>query len=200
MESPAVVLITGAGSGFGLLAAETLAAAGHTVYGGLHTMRPDAATTTQKNTVRNIVLDITDDVSIEAAIARIYAEAGRLDCLVHNAGHMGMGPMESFSAEQFHSYYEINAVGAHRLNRAVLPRMRKAGQGHIIWVSSSSARGGSGPLLGPYFAAKAAMHSMALTLSTEIACWGIETTIVVPGMHKHPKLVAQSWMRCVSLS
>ena len=60
--------------------------------------------------------------------------------------------------------------------------MRKAGRGHLVWVSSSSARGGSGPLLAPYFAAKAAMHSLALTMSTEIACWGIETTIIVPGI------------------
>ncbi|KAF4122836.1 NAD dependent epimerase/dehydratase family [Geosmithia morbida] len=60
--------------------------------------------------------------------------------------------------------------------------MQKAGLGHIIWVSSSSARGGSGLLLGPYFTAKTARHSLALSLSTEIACWGIETTIVVPGI------------------
>lgn len=95
---------------------------------------------------------------------------------------MGMGSVESFFAEQFMQYYNVNAIGAHRLNLAVLPLMRKAGCGHIIWVSSSSARGGSGPLLAPYFAAKAAMHSLAITMSTEVACWGIETTIVVPGM------------------
>jgi NAD(P)-dependent dehydrogenase (short-subunit alcohol dehydrogenase family) len=176
------VLITGAGSGFGLLAAKTLAKAGHVVYGGLHSSRQ--STDTNKDDappVRDLVLDITDEKSIDAAIKKILSEAEQLDCVIHNAGHMGMGPAESFSAEQFHQYYEINAVGAHRLNQAVLPVMRKAGRGHIVWVSSSSARGGSGPLLAPYFAAKAAMHSLALTLSTEIACWGIETTIVVPG-------------------
>jgi NAD(P)-dependent dehydrogenase (short-subunit alcohol dehydrogenase family) len=183
MLTPNVVLITGAGSGFGLLAAKTLAAAGHIVYGGLHSARSLSDSSTKTGAlVHDIVLDITDKGSIDAAISKITSEAGRIDCLVHNAGHMGMGPAESFSAEQLHSYYEINAVGAHRLNQAVLPLMRKARRGHLIWVSSSSSRGGSGPLLAPYFAAKAAMHSLALTMSTEIACWGIETTIIVPGM------------------
>lgn len=178
---PQTVLITGAGSGFGLSAAKTLAKDGHIVYGGLHSARSATTNKDDPAAVRDVVLDITDDKSINAAIEKILSETGQLDCVVHNAGHMGMGPAESFSAQQFHDYYEINAVGAHRLNQAVLPLMRKAGRGHIVWVSSSSCRGGSGPLLAPYFAAKAAMHSLALTMSTEIACWGIETTIVVPG-------------------
>jgi NAD(P)-dependent dehydrogenase (short-subunit alcohol dehydrogenase family) len=176
------VLITGAGSGFGLHTAKTLAKFGHVVYGGLLSL--DGSSDPNKgdvNPIRDVVLDITDKDCIDAAIKKILSETGQIDCVIHNAGHMGMGPAESFSAEQFHQYFDINAVGAHRLNQAVLPLMRKAGRGHIVWVSSSSSRGGSGPLLAPYFAAKAAMHSLALSLSTEIACWGIETTIVVPG-------------------
>lgn len=179
---PLTVLITGAGSVFGLLSAQALARDGHVVYGGLHSARQTTGTNKDNiNPIRDVVLDITSKESIDAALNMIISEAGQLDCVVHSAGHMGMGPAEAFSADQFHQYYEINAVGAHRLNQAVLPLMRKAGRGNIVWVSSSSARGGSGPLLAPYFAAKAAMHSLALTLATEIACWGIETTIVVPG-------------------
>lgn len=177
---PQTVLVTGASSGFGLLTAKTLAREGHIVYGGLHSLHGYPAPGEDK-AVRDVVLDITDKASIDAAIKKIISETGHIDVVVHNAGHMGMGPAEAFSAEQFLQYYDINAVGAHRLNQAVLPLMRKAGRGHIVWVSSSSARGGSGPLLAPYFAAKAAMHSLAITLSTEIACWGVETTIIVPG-------------------
>ena len=178
------ILITGAGSGFGLLTAKSLAKAGHIVYGGIHhkgqSRTPDA---NDPNPVHEVLLDITSTESVQAAVQRVVSESpnGFIDTVIHNAGHMGIGPAESFSEEQFHEYYEINAVGAHRLNRAILPIMRKTGKGHVIWVSSSSARGGSGPLLAPYFAAKAAMHSMAISLSTEIAGWGIETTLVVPG-------------------
>lgn len=187
-----VVLITGTDSGFGLLAAKTLAAAGHIVYGGLYRPRQtNNEQQSQASAIRDVMLDITSEASINSAIAKILEEVGKIDCLIHNAGHMGMGPAESFSAEQFHDYYDINAVGPHRLNLKVLPLMRKEGRGHIIWVSSSSVCGGSGPLLAPYFAAKAAMHSLALTMSTEIACWGIETTIIVPGRYIYSALTSK---------
>ena len=177
------VLITGAGSGFGLAAAKAIAESGHVVYGGIHHQGQSQAlrAASEKHPIREVILDITNDASVKDAVQKIISETGTIDCVVHNAGHMCMGSAESFSEEQFHEYFEINTVGAHRLNRVVLPVMRRAGRGHVVWVSSSSARGGSGPLLAPYFAAKAAMHSLAYSLSTEIAGWGIETTIVVPG-------------------
>jgi len=59
--------------------------------------------------------------------------------------------------------------------------MRKRGEGLLLWISSSSARGGTPPYLGPYFAAKAAMDSLAVTYAGEVARWGIETSIIVPG-------------------
>jgi NAD(P)-dependent dehydrogenase (short-subunit alcohol dehydrogenase family) len=145
------VLTTGAGSGFGLHAAKTLAKFGHIVYGRLHFVH--GSTDPNKddaNSIRDVILDITDKNSIDAAIKRILSETGKIDSVVHSADHMGMGPAESFSADQFHQYYDINAIRAHRLNQAVLPLMRKAERGHIVWVSSSSSLGGSGPLLAPY--------------------------------------------------
>ena len=114
---------------------------------------------------------------------------------VHNAGHMGYGPAEAFTPEQFMHMYEINTLGPQRVNRVVLPYMRKAQQGFIVWVSSSSARGAGSPFLAPYFAAKAAMDSLAQSYATELSQWGIDTTIVVPGIFptgtSHFKTAAQ---------
>jgi NAD(P)-dependent dehydrogenase (short-subunit alcohol dehydrogenase family) len=59
--------------------------------------------------------------------------------------------------------------------------MRKRGAGLVLWVSSSSTRGGTPPYLSPYFAAKAAMDSLAVSYASELARWGIETSIIVPG-------------------
>ena len=67
------------------------------------------------------------------------------------------------------------------MNRAALPAMRARGRGLIVWVGSSSTRGGTPPFLGPYFAAKAAMDALAVSYAAELAPWGIETTIMVPG-------------------
>jgi NAD(P)-dependent dehydrogenase (short-subunit alcohol dehydrogenase family) len=54
-------------------------------------------------------------------------------------------------------------------------------KGLVVWVSSSSTRGGTPPYLAPYFAAKAAMDSLAVSYASELARWGIETSIIVPG-------------------
>jgi NAD(P)-dependent dehydrogenase (short-subunit alcohol dehydrogenase family) len=72
-------------------------------------------------------------------------------------------------------------LGAQRVNRAALPHLRRQHKGLLLWVGSSSTRGGTPPFLAPYFAAKAAMDALAVSYSTELALWGIETTIMVPG-------------------
>ncbi len=75
-------------------------------------------------------------------------------------------------------------LGAHRLNRAALPHMRTGGgEPLMIWIGSTSTRGGSPPYLGPYFAAKAAMDSLAVTYAGELARWGVETVILSPGVY-----------------
>ncbi|KAL8843501.1 MAG: hypothetical protein Q9170_000005 [Blastenia crenularia] len=130
-----------------------------------------------------IELDVTDQDSAQTAISRIVQEAGRLDILIHNAGHMAFGPSEAFTPSQLLTEYDINCVGPQRVNRAALPYMRKAGKGLLIWVGSSSTRGGTPPYLGPYFAAKAGMDALAECYAGELAPWGIETSIVVPGAY-----------------
>jgi NAD(P)-dependent dehydrogenase (short-subunit alcohol dehydrogenase family) len=81
--------------------------------------------------------------------------------------------------------YDTNVLGAHRLNRALLPALRTQGDGLLVWVGSTSTRGGTPPYLGPYFAAKAGMDALAATTALEVARFGIETTIVVPGSFTH---------------
>jgi NAD(P)-dependent dehydrogenase (short-subunit alcohol dehydrogenase family) len=132
-------------------------------------------------TLLPIELDVSSDESTRAAVDRIYAEQGHLDVLIHNAGHMVTGPTEAFTPEQLAALYDTNVLGTQRLNRAALPRMRAAGDGLLVWVSSSSSRGGTPPYLGPYFAAKAGMDSLAVSYAGELARWGIETSIIVPG-------------------
>src|SRR5262249_18717900 len=68
-----------------------------------------------------------------------------------------------------------------RVNRAALPRLRKQREGLVVWISSSSTRGGTPPYLAPYFAAKAAMDALAISYAGELSRWGVETSIIVPG-------------------
>ncbi|MEV6843510.1 SDR family NAD(P)-dependent oxidoreductase [Actinoplanes sp. NPDC051411] len=187
---PKNIFVTGASSGFGLMTSRALADAGHTVFAGIRDIgghnaaaAADAAGYAKANGVdlRAVELDVTDETSVEQAAADVLGQAGRLDVIVHNVGHMVVGPAEAFTPEQLASLYDTNVLGAHRVNRALLPALRAQRDGLLVWIGSSSTRGGTPPYLGPYFAAKAAMDALAATTQLEVARFGIETTIVVPG-------------------
>ncbi|AZD45722.1 SDR family oxidoreductase [Pseudomonas chlororaphis] len=185
-----VILITGASSGFGALTARALADAGHIVYASMReTLGRNAPQVAEvrryadehRVDLRSVELDVASSASVEAGVAQIVADCGRLDVVIHNAGHMAFGPAEAFPPEQFAQLYDINVLSTQRVNRAALPQLRKQGRGLVVWVSSSSARGGTPPYLAPYFAAKAAMDSLAVSYAGELARWGVETSIIVPG-------------------
>ena len=185
-----IIVVTGASSGFGLMAAQKLAQAGHIVYAGMRETEgrnaPQVAAVQKfsrdKNVeLRPIEMDVSSQSSVDQAITKIVADNGRLDVVIHNAGHMVFGPAEAFTAEQLAQLYDINVLSTQRVNRAALPQLRKQRKGLLVWVSSSSTRGGTPPYLAPYFAAKAGMDAMATSYAGELARWGIETTIVVPG-------------------
>jgi NAD(P)-dependent dehydrogenase (short-subunit alcohol dehydrogenase family) len=185
-----IIVITGASIGFGELTARALAKAGHIVYAsmretaGRNKERVELAAqfaAENKVDLRTIELDVSSEESVDAAIRRIVADHGRLDVVIHNAGHMVFGPAEAFTPEQLAELYDINVLSTQRVNRAALPQLRRQKHGLIIWVSSSSCAGGTPPYLAPYFAAKAAMDALAVVYARELTRWGIETSIVVPG-------------------
>ncbi|MDE1992078.1 MAG: SDR family oxidoreductase [Rhizobiaceae bacterium] len=188
--SKQVIVITGASSGFGALTARALAKAGHIVYASMRETEgrnapqvAEVAAFSKENGVdlKAVELDVASDSSVEAGIAKVIAQEGHIDVIIHNAGHMSFGPAEAFTPEQFAQLYDINVLSTQRVNRAVLPHLRKQGKGLMVWVSSSSTRGGTPPYLSPYFAAKAAMDSLAVSYASELTLWGIETSIIVPG-------------------
>lgn len=188
--SQKIILVTGSSSGFGRMTAEALGRAGHTVYASMRDVAGRNADNAAAlaaiaaiagSDLRPIELEVQSDQSVNAAVDQIIAESGRIDVVVHNAGHMMFGPAEAFTPEQFAQQYDVNVLGTQRVNRAVLPHMRARREGLLVWVSSSSSAGGTPPYLSPYFAAKAAMDSLAVQYSRELARWGIETSIIVPG-------------------
>ena len=172
------------------MAARALAVAGHTVYASMIDLHgksapqaKEAAAFAKEHSAKlfTVELDVTSQDSADKAVATIMKDQGRLDVVVHNAGHMVFGPAEAFTPEQYAELYNINVIGTQRVNRAALPHLRKQRRGLLLWVGSTSTRGGPSPYLAPYFAAKAAMDSLAVSYAGEVSRWGIETTIVVPG-------------------
>ncbi len=184
-----IIIITGASSGFGALTARALAKAGHTVYASMRETKgrnapqvEEAKKFAKANNVdlRTIELDVASEESCDAAIQEIVAKNGRLDVVIHNAGHMVFGPAEAFTPEQLAELYDVNVLSTQRVNRAALPQLRKQRRGLVVWVSSSSSAGGTPPYLAPYFAAKAGMDALAVVYARELTRWGIETSITGP--------------------
>jgi NAD(P)-dependent dehydrogenase (short-subunit alcohol dehydrogenase family) len=185
-----VVIVTGASSGFGRLSANAVAQSGHTVYASMretsgrnapHVAELQKFAKDNKIDLRAIELDVQSQESVDRAVTKIISAHGHIDVVVHNAGHMDFGPAEAFTPEQLAEIYDINVLSTQRVNRAALPHMRKQRSGLLVWVSSSSVAGGTPPYLSPYFAAKAGMDAIAVSYARELALWGIETSIVVPG-------------------
>jgi len=185
-----VVVVTGASSGFGRLSANAVARSGHTVYASMRETSgrnaPQVAELQKfakdnKIDLRAIELDVQSQDSVDRAVAKIVSTHGHIDVVIHNAGHMVFGPAEAFTPEQLAELYDINVLSTQRVNRAILPQLRKQRNGLLVWVSSSSSAGGTPPYLAPYFASKAGMDAMAVIYARELTLWGIETSIVVPG-------------------
>ncbi|KAF1072608.1 SDR family NAD(P)-dependent oxidoreductase [Variovorax sp.] len=185
-----IILVRGAGTGIGKLSARSLAEAGHIVYASMRDIAgrnaPRAAELRALAAARGLELhplelDVLSQDSADAAAATIVREQGQLDVVMQNAGHLVVGPTEAFTPEEIVKVFDTNVLGAQRVNRAVLPYLRRQESGLMLWISSTTTKGGFPPFMGPYGAAKAAMDSLAVTLAYEIARFGIETSIVVPG-------------------
>jgi len=177
-ENRRVVLVTGASSGIGLACATHLAGRGFRVYG---TSRRAAAGS--PGNVTMLTADVTDDRSVEQAIATVLDREGRLDIVVNNAGMGIAGPVESTSIEQAKGQFEVNFFGAFRVCRAVLPAMRRQRSGYIINIGSI---GGllAIPYQSMYSASKFALEGLSEALRMEVRPFGIRVVIIEPGDHK----------------
>jgi NAD(P)-dependent dehydrogenase (short-subunit alcohol dehydrogenase family) len=187
----AVVLITGASSGFGRLIAETLARKQYQVFATMRDVegrnagvaRELRALASRESLHISVVeLDVTSDGSVERAVAAAIGQAGRIDVLINNAACGVLGLAESYTTEQARRIFDTNFLGVVRTNRAVLPHMRQQGSGLLLYVSSGAGRIVL-PSLGLYTASKFALEAFAETYRYELAAQGIDSVIVQPGAY-----------------
>ncbi len=197
MDSKQVVLITGSSTGFGRLIAENLARRGHSVFA---TMRdPGGRDATNASQIRSLAkreslalnvleLDVTNDVSVQRAVNICVEHAGRIDIAINNAGNALMGLAEAVTTEQVQQIMDTNLFGSVRVNRAVLPHMRRQRSGLLLHMSSGAGRV-IFPAFGLYCATKFALEALAEAYHYELAAQGIESSIVEPGGYMTPIFV-----------
>jgi NAD(P)-dependent dehydrogenase (short-subunit alcohol dehydrogenase family) len=192
MDSKQVVLITGSSTGFGRGIAETLARHGHTVFA---TMRdPEGRNAKNASAIRSMAqkeslslhvleLDVTKDASVDRAVRSAVEQAGRIDVAINNAGYVLAGLTEAATTEQAQQVMDTNFFGLVRVNRAVLPHMRRQRSGLLLHISSGAGRIVF-PTYGFYCASKFAMESIAEAYHYELAAQGIDSCIVEPGAYQ----------------
>jgi NAD(P)-dependent dehydrogenase (short-subunit alcohol dehydrogenase family) len=194
MNSKQVVLITGSSTGFGRLFTDTLARKGHTVFA---TMRdPGGRNAKNAAEIRTLAgkeslpihvleMDVTDDASVQRAVDAAVAKAERIDVVINNAGYALTGLAEAVTTEQAQRLMDTNFFGPVRVNRAVLPHMRRQRSGVLMHISSGAGRI-TAPSMGFYCATKFALEALAESYSYELAPQGIESVIVEPGPYETP--------------
>ena len=169
-----IVFITGVSSGFGLETARLLSQEGHTIYG---TVR---RTVDAIPNVNYLKLDVRDKQAVSEAVRQIVEKEGRIDVLVNNAG-MGIGgPLEFASEEEIHLQMDTNFMGLVHCVDAVLPYMRKQGEGRIVALSSIGGLMGL-PFQGFYSASKFAIEGYCEALRLEVKAKGIKVVVLRPG-------------------
>jgi NAD(P)-dependent dehydrogenase (short-subunit alcohol dehydrogenase family) len=184
-SSSNVALVTGASRGFGAEAARELARRGNTVIATMRDPPRDATSVVSgfEQHIHPVRLDVTDQAAVTSVVADCVARFGRIDALINNAGYGLWGAVEDLSEAEMHRQFDTNFVGQWRLVNAVAPHMRAQRYGKIVNVSSLSGRIAS-PLLAPYSASKHAVEAMSEGWRDELVAWGIEVTILEPGMYK----------------
>jgi len=177
------VLITGTSGGFGKLTALTLLKNGFNVAATMRnaiTKNKEVAEELTSAGAKVIELDVTSDDSVTDGIKNAFEQLGEIDVVVNNAGVGVAGMQEHFTIDDFKKLFDVNLFGVQRINKAVLPNMRKKGEGLIIYVSSLLGRF-TLPFYGPYNASKWALEALAENYRMELSQFGIENAIVEPG-------------------
>jgi short-subunit dehydrogenase len=173
-----VILVTGASSGIGKACATALQAKGHTVYGSARNL-----SRLQAVSFKPVELDVTDDSSVNKAIAAIIQAEGKIDVLVNNAGNGVAGPAYTMSVENAKKQFEVNFFGVVRMCTAVLPGMIEDKQGVIINIGSLAGLFGL-PYQSMYSASKYAIEGYSQSLRMELRNTGVKVVVVNPGDFK----------------
>ncbi|TCU30761.1 NADP-dependent 3-hydroxy acid dehydrogenase YdfG [Rhizobium azibense] len=178
---PKTWLITGSASGIGRSTGELVLARGDNLVATARNVNRllDLARRYGKQ-VALIELDVTDMSASRGAVATAMERFGHLDVLLNNAGYAHLSPFEQVSEDDFKAEIDTNFYGVVNLTRAALPVMRQQKSGHIINISSSSARFGS-PGSTAYGAAKWAVSGFTASLAKEVKPFGVKAIAVEPG-------------------
>ncbi|CAG9166105.1 SDR family NAD(P)-dependent oxidoreductase [Cupriavidus respiraculi] len=190
MPDHKIILVTEAHRGLGRLTVGALAHGGHTIYAAIDRSRGANRREADRFrryarehgvNIRVVDLDPMSDAGAASALDRVVDAQGRVDVVVQNPQPGLFGPAEASTPAQIAAVHDRSLLGAQRVMRAALPHMRRRSAGLVVWMLSTACGGGAAPYLGVYCALMAGLEAMAVQYAREVARWGVETSIVMPG-------------------
>jgi NAD(P)-dependent dehydrogenase (short-subunit alcohol dehydrogenase family) len=193
MSTQKTWFITGASKGFGFEIAAGVLAAGDKVVATVRS-QPEQLVSALNNhpDLLVVVMDVSDESAVQAAVSQALGRWGRIDVLVNNAGYGLLSGVEEASDAEVRKQYDTNVFGLLNVTRAVLPAMRKQRSGHVINISSLFGFG-SIPGWGVYGSTKFAVEGITEALAIEVKPLGIWATAVEPGLFRTNFLDAKSF-------
>lgn len=175
------IVITGATSGIGLLAAQMLAAEGAVpVITGRNAVKLAEALSSIQGERYGYVMDVTSGEQVAEVMECIVAEQGQVDVLINNAGFGRFERLVDAPVEHFEQMMDTNYMGIVRCTKALLPHMLQRGDGHIVNIASMAGKLGTAKSSG-YSATKHAVLGLTNALRSELAGTGIAVSAVNPG-------------------
>jgi len=180
-----VAVVTGSSSGIGYETSLLLARNQFTTYATMRNLSKGDGlreiASKEKIPLNVTELDVNNDSSVDNTIDDIVRENGRIDILVNNAGYDLFGSLEELSLEEIKQQFETNVFGVIRATKAVIPTMRKQGNGTIVNISSVGGRIGLIPFNTAYHASKFALEGFTESLRQELAEFNINIILIEPG-------------------
>lgn len=187
MKFKRTVLVTGCSSGIGLATCHVLSRNNFMTYGTVRNLskakKIQDLIDRENLSLKILRLDVNDNQSIKLAVKKILTDTGRIDVLINNAGYGMFGPVEEITTQEVKKQFETNFFGTIRLIKAIVPIMRKQGNGTIVNISSMVGRFGV-PLNSAYVSSKFAVEGLSESISFELEEFGIRVIVIEPGVVK----------------
>jgi NAD(P)-dependent dehydrogenase (short-subunit alcohol dehydrogenase family) len=185
MKSKRTGLVTGCSSGIGLATCHVLSRNNFMTYGTVRNLskakKIQDLINRENHSLKILRLDVNDNQSIKLAVKKILTDTGRIDVLINNAGYGMFGPVEEITTQEVKKQFETNFFGTIRLIKAIVPIMRKQGNGTIVNISSMVGRFGV-PLNSAYVSSKFAVEGLSESISFELEEFGIRVIVIEPGV------------------
>ena len=184
IKNEKVWLITGASKGLGLALVKLLLSRGVNVAAtSRNAVDIENKIQGDKSRLLALTMDVTDESSVQQAVAKTIETFGRLDIVINNAGYMLLGSLEEISAEEFQQSLAVNVAGMVNVIRAAMPYLRQQRSGHVINFSSIAGYRGGGEA-GSYHAVKFAVIGLTEALADEVRPFGVKATVIAPGLFR----------------